>query len=351
MSSFVTQIENAPITGATLRELTRVVLEHGKPFRFTARGYSMSPFIQDGDAITLAPFADAPHIGEVVAFINPASDRLVVHRLIAETSDGFVLKGDNIAEPDGVFARAQILGRVVRVERDGKTVGGGIGAERAAIAFLSREQILLALKALYYFPRRVAGVMLRRAQNLAPYRALGRRVQPRVVIAEASDAELAEVQRRFNPGVWMRSTPRNPNATHYVAKIGDDLAGFVELVRHPPAHFPYVGHWLFSLHVWTRWRGCGIGELLTRQAMMQAQSEGAHELRLIVFADNAPAIKLYRKLGFAICDAPEFTRVLHDKARVNGRRRVVMRCVLSRQSLAVIRGSLIAPSGITNNAE
>lgn len=325
MSTFVTQIENAPISGATLRELTRVILEHGKPFRFSARGYSMSPFIQDGDVVTLAPFEDAPRIGEVVAFINPASNRLVVHRLVAETGEGFVCKGDNIAAPDGVFTRAQILGRVVRVERDGRAVGGGIGAERAAVAFLSREQILLALKTAYYFPRRVGGALLRRVHNLAAYRALGRRAQPRVIIAEASDDDLAEVQRRFNPGVWMRAPQRNPNATHYVAKIGTDLAGFVELVRHPPEHFPYVGHWLFSLHVWTRWRGLGIGEVLTRQVMTQARSEGARELFLVVFADNAPAINLYRKLGFDCIAHP----VLDEQFAREPRRRIVMRSELA----------------------
>lgn len=324
MSTFVTEVEGAPISGAMMRELTRVVLEHGKPFRFTAHGYSMSPFIQDGDMVTLAPFADAPQIGEVVAFINPANNRLVVHRLVAETPDGFLFKGDNIPEPDGVFAREQILGRVVRVERDGKTVGGGIGTERAAIAFLSRERILLALKTAYYFPRRVAGAILRRAHNFAVYRALGRRVQPRVVIAEASDDELAEVNRRFNPGVWMRPAPRNPNATHYVAKIGGDLAGFVELVRHPPEHAPYVGHWLFSLQVWPRYRGLGIGELLTHQVMTQAQREGAPELLLVVYADNAPAINLYRKLGFAHVAFP----ALDEQFVREPRQRIVMRRAL-----------------------
>jgi len=327
-TSFVTEIEGAPISGAMMRELARTLLERGKPFRFTAHGYSMSPFIQDGDTITLAPFVDAPHIGEVVAFINPANEHLVVHRLVATTPDGFALKGDNVAEPDGVFARAQILGRVVRVERDGHLVGGGIGVERAAIAFLSRERILLALKTLYYFPRRVAGAILRRAHNLAMYRALGRRVQPRVVIAPASDDELAEVQRRFNPGAWVRPTPRNPNATHYVAKIGDELAGFVELVRHPPEHFPYVGHWLFSLHVWTRFRGLGIGELLTRQVMTQAQGEGARELWLAVFADNAPAINLYRKLGFEHIAQP----ALDEKFVAEARKRIVMRYAIESTS-------------------
>jgi GNAT superfamily N-acetyltransferase len=321
MTSFVTEIQGAPISGAMMRELARTLLERGKPFRFTAHGYSMSPFIQDGDVIMLAPCNDAPQVGEVVAFINPENDRLVVHRLIAETIDGLVIKGDNVPESDGVFAPAQILGRVVRVERDGKTVGGGIGAERAAIAFLSRERILLALKTLYYLPRRVGGAILRRVHNLAMYRALGRRVQPRVVIAKASDDELAEVQRRFNPGVWMRPAPRNPNVTHYVARVGDDLAGFVELVRHPPEHFPYVGHWLFSLHVWTRWRGFGVGELLTRQVMSQAQREGARELLLVVFTDNTPAINLYRKLGFEPIAHP----ALDEQFAREPRQRIVMR--------------------------
>jgi ribosomal protein S18 acetylase RimI-like enzyme len=328
-ASFVTEIEGASISGALLRELARTRLAHGKPFRFTAHGYSMLPFIQDGDMVTLAPFAGAPQVGEVVALIHPEHHRLIVHRLVQETPGGFVLQGDNIAQPDGAFAATHLLGRVVRVERNGRAVSGGLGAGRAAIAFLSRQRILAALKAAWYLPRRAASALLRAAQGRAAYRALGRRWQPRFIIAEARDDELAEAQRRLNPGVWTRPAPRNPHVTGYVAHAGGNLAGFIELVRHPPEHVPYVGHWLFSLHVWTRYRGLGIGAALTQRVIAQTAAEGAAELRLVVFADNVRAIRLYRKLGFAPITVPALEPQLAAEGQSTGRRRIVMRKQLS----------------------
>lgn len=332
---FVTEIQDAPLSGAVLRELTRATLERGKPFRFCAHGYSMSPFIRDGDVLTIAPLTIAPRIGDVVAFVSSPHDRLIVHRIIAATRDGFLIKGDNVSEPDGVMPREQLLGRVARVERDGRARRGGLRIERAAIAWLSKRNVLLTLQAAFNFPRRIAAAILRRAQNFALYRALARRFQIRPVIAEASEPELARVQARFNPGVWLPPTRRNPNATHYVAKFGAQIAGFVELVRHPPEHYPYVGYWLFGLHVWTRYRGLSIGEQLSRRVMEQARAEGARELLLLVYEDNPtgtfslPAINLYRKLGFARVKLPALEAQLQAEKTQTGRRRIVMRYELN----------------------
>jgi len=313
------------LSGPALLDLLAAVLDKRVSFRFTARGYSMSPFIRDGDVLTVAPLTTAPRIGDVVAFVGSPHDRLTVHRIIAAPRDGFLIKGDNVSEPDGVLPRERLLGRVARVERSGHAVRGGLGVERAAIARLSRRNVFGALRAMFDFPRRVAAAMLRRAQN----RALARRFQIRPVIAEASEQELALVQARLNPGVWLSPARRNPNATHYVAKIGAQLAGFVELVRHPPEHAPYVGHWLFSLHVWTRYRGLTIGEQLTRRVMEQARAEGARELLLVVHEDNHPAINLYRKLGFVCVELPALEAQLQAEKTQTGRRRIVMRCELN----------------------
>ncbi|MCI0478635.1 MAG: GNAT family N-acetyltransferase, partial [Anaerolineales bacterium] len=152
------------------------------------------------------------------------------------------------------------------------------------------------------------------------------------MVEEASARDVIAERAYLNPGGDATPEPQMPGVTNYVAKRGKHLFGFVQLVRHPPEHFPYVGAWLFSLVVWGRYRGMGIGEALTRRVIEQARAEDARELRLLVFADNARAINLYRKLGFEFADAPEFTQVLDDEARQTGRRRVVMRFWLGEQT-------------------
>jgi hypothetical protein len=111
----------------------------------------MSPFIRDGDVITVAPFwprgsSDARTCGsgQVVAFVNPASQRLVVHRIVGRHESSFLVQGDNLPEPAiTAVDRDSVLGRVVRIERGGKRVWLGLGPERFAIAFLSRVGLLI----------------------------------------------------------------------------------------------------------------------------------------------------------------------------------------------------------------
>ncbi|MCL4532399.1 MAG: S24/S26 family peptidase, partial [Actinobacteria bacterium] len=87
------------ISGVALAELMRAVLEKGAPFRFRARGWSMVPFILDGDVITVAPLPGGlPRMGDVVAFVRRETGKVVVHRIIARRGDAWLTKGDNSSE-------------------------------------------------------------------------------------------------------------------------------------------------------------------------------------------------------------------------------------------------------------
>src|SRR3954447_3461393 len=57
--------------------------------------------------------------------------------------------------------------------------------------------------------------------------------------------------------------------------------------------------WLGGIGVVPDHRGSGVGESLTRMLLDQAREAGARERVLEVVAENAPAIALYEKLGFA----------------------------------------------------
>jgi ribosomal protein S18 acetylase RimI-like enzyme len=328
-SAFVRADVELRVTNRVQLELMRGVLERDLSFRFEALGFSMMPFVQHGDILTVAPLAQRVlRAGDVIAFVQADTARLAVHRVIATRPDGVIVRGDNCPEADKSIPHANVLGVVTRVERDGRIVGLGLGAERRVIAWLNAREWLLPLKQIYFLPFRPASAILRRLQQLPRFRAWAKRFRPAVTIDEASPRDLIEVHARLSPGSDATPPRQMPGVTNFVARRGKQLFGFVQLVRHPKEHFPYVGVWLFSLVVWGRYRGMGLGEALTRRVIEQAQTEGARELRLLVYADNARAINLYRKLGFEFADAPEFARMLGDEVRQIGRRRVVMRCSL-----------------------
>ena len=142
-------IESAPalsLSGPTLVELLRAVLGKGAPFRFRARGSSMSPSIRDGDVVTVSSLSGiSPCPGDVVAFAHPGSGKLVVHRVVGKNKNSYLIKGDSVSEVDGFIPEASILGYVGKVERDGKRVFFGLGPEKLLIAFLTRGGLLSPL--------------------------------------------------------------------------------------------------------------------------------------------------------------------------------------------------------------
>ena len=132
--------ESQSVAGIPFSGIMKAVLEKNIQFRFTASGISMSPFIRDGDVITIAPvLASILRVGDVVAFVNPGCDmKLTVHRILKVSREGIHIKGDNNLGSDGIVSAANIIGRVVMVEHKGKKVLVGLGYERIAIAWLSR---------------------------------------------------------------------------------------------------------------------------------------------------------------------------------------------------------------------
>jgi hypothetical protein len=136
------------LSGKALIELMQAVHAKGLPFRFSARGFSMAPFIRDGDVITVSPLASsAPGLGDVVAFIHPETQLLCLHRVLSVNGKRFFIQGDNMPErPDGMIPWEAIVGRVTRVERACRRIRLGLGPERRLFALLSRCGGLAVIK-------------------------------------------------------------------------------------------------------------------------------------------------------------------------------------------------------------
>lgn len=129
-----------------LVQLIRDLLGRGKECRFQVKGYSMSPFIKEGDVVTIAPMSDAaPGFGNVIAFIHPRTEKLIIHRVVGKIGDACLLKGENAAELDGLVERNRMIGIITRVERKSRKVFLGLGPERFLIALLTRKNLLLPI--------------------------------------------------------------------------------------------------------------------------------------------------------------------------------------------------------------
>jgi hypothetical protein len=135
------------LSGAAVTRLLKAVIERGKPFKFKARGWSMSPFIRDGDILTLSPPSTPfPQKGDVLGVLDPGTDKLVVHRVVGMKNGKYLIKGDSAEKKDArSFGLNRICGHVTRVERNGKPVRFGLGPERRAIALLSQVPVVMKL--------------------------------------------------------------------------------------------------------------------------------------------------------------------------------------------------------------
>jgi hypothetical protein len=144
-----TQGSDFSLNQSDLVDLLVAVLATGRSFRFRAKGWSMAPFIRDGDLISVSPVPPrGPAVGQVVAFLRADSGQLVVHRVIAAGPQGYAIRGDNVAGfEDAAVARERIIGCVTQVTRDGKEVRLGLGPESRLIAGLSRTGWLRPLRA------------------------------------------------------------------------------------------------------------------------------------------------------------------------------------------------------------
>jgi len=111
---------------ADLLELSKDIFRKGKSARFQAKGWSMRPFIRDGDFIVVSPIENSSiKTGDVVFYLT-TENKVIVHRVIKKYKKDkdnritMLIKGDaTFSSPEKVEIQ-NVLGKVVAVEKNGQ---------------------------------------------------------------------------------------------------------------------------------------------------------------------------------------------------------------------------------------
>ncbi len=106
----------------------------------------MVPFICDGDTLIIEaiPIKKGIRTGDVVAYIQPKTGLLIVHRVIKEQEGEYLLKGDNVYTCDGYCEKKDIHGfvkEIIKKEKPNRFFNS-LNNHKRAIALLSRYKLL-----------------------------------------------------------------------------------------------------------------------------------------------------------------------------------------------------------------
>ena len=113
--------------------------------------------VRDGERVTVAPVAACDvDIGDIVlcqTWRGPLAHRVQRIEKAAVGAVRFVLRGDSSFEDDQPVAPAQLRGRVVSVERDGRALdlavrGGALGRRLFVAALRARTALAAATRAI-----------------------------------------------------------------------------------------------------------------------------------------------------------------------------------------------------------
>jgi signal peptidase I len=107
-------------------DVSTELLRSGQSIRFRAPGRSMYPTIKEDETITVQPVAPSViKMGEIILYLLEGV--VIAHRVvrIEQGEDGgsrFIARGDASGVADEPVEPAQVLGKVVSVERGGRII-------------------------------------------------------------------------------------------------------------------------------------------------------------------------------------------------------------------------------------
>jgi len=320
------------VSQAELADLSDEFLGRGESFRFRAKGFSMFPFLRDGDVITVKRVnPETIGVGDICMFLRGESQP-VVHRITGRDTGShgltFRAQGDMLFGQDEIVCSDRILGKAVVLIRNGQTVQLDTWSRRVAVYLWYEIRVLVWLAlALKRVLRSLALKTLEGIQACTLYRRvarklINRRVNCRPLVPGDAD-KLSQVY-------WTVPSPRKmleslgKRELIAGAIFGSRLVGAITLSPLDEGTDPGGDMLLSGLYVRRSFRGMGVGERLVRMAIDKADQQGAKRVRCLVFEDNEPALRLYRKM--------EFQTLAGETEPLEGNKR---RIVMSREILFI----------------
>lgn len=95
----------------------------------------------------------------------------------------------------------------------------------------------------------------------------------------------------------------------FVAVENETIVGWCDITRRQIQGIDHCGR--LGIGLLKQWRGQGIGANLLQAAIDAAWQLGLTRIELEVFGSNAPAIHLYKKLGFVVEGCKKHARILN----------------------------------------
>jgi hypothetical protein len=130
-------------------ELAAETLRSSRTLRLKVAGWSMVPTLWPGDTLVIEP-ADrgAVRPGDIVLFAR--HQRFIAHRVVGSASLtlGIQTRGDAMTQMDAPVSTRELLGRVMSIERNGKSIATSRefnASSRAVVAVVRRSPIVARL--------------------------------------------------------------------------------------------------------------------------------------------------------------------------------------------------------------
>jgi len=112
-------MRSPPEIVTAVSEAVDLIQQTGRSLTAIVRGMSMSPTLRDGDRVVIE--TTEIKIGDIVAYRVVPHDAIYIHRVIAHSSVGYWIQGDNqtVRSRVGPIDAEQILGKASIGERCG----------------------------------------------------------------------------------------------------------------------------------------------------------------------------------------------------------------------------------------
>lgn len=264
-----------------LTDLVEKLVAAGCYQRYKTHGFSMEPFIRNGDELLIHVDAGQRYrIGDILLYRSSFHPEPVAHRLIATEGGGdfVVLRSDSEPGSTERVSSSVVLGRAAAILRHGTIIS--ISSDRWSRRWLNR------------FIVKVYPAMLD-AKDWAVVR-----LKPVISFFQGLSLYRKIITPLIAGRLHFDSSPSG-DQTQLRAWVGGRFAGSLSVCRTEGEDQDWL--WISNLSVRIRYRGAGIGSALLWEAQAYAKTKGFRGLRLTRESGDPVSARFYQRVGFEDC--------------------------------------------------